>query len=348
MGRIRIAVAGVGNCCSALVQGVHYYNSVGESVGLIHEKVGGYAVSDIEFVAAFDIDRRKVGKDLSEAIFCGPNKAPKISDPPVLGVTVQMGAVLDSVENIADGVIELASEPAADVSSVLRDEKVDVLVNLVSGSAIEASKFYAKSAIEAGCAFLNAAPSPVASDKTLSKRFQEVELPLVGDDLLDQIGATVTHIGLLEFLHDRGVRIDESYQLDVGGGAESVNTLWKTRGLKRDIKTAAVARSIPYEFPLVSGSTDYVDFLGNQRDSFLWIKGRYFGGAHFTMDIRLNTVDAPNAAAVLIDVVRGLKLASMRGLGGPILPLCAYGFKRPPERYSLVETYKLFRDFIEA
>lgn len=347
MGKIKVAVAGLGNCCSALVQGTFYYNQ-GESVGLINEKVGNYSVSDIEFVAAFDIDRRKVGEDISKAIFSEPNQAPRIVGLSDLGVTVRMGCDVDGGENMTEDLIEVASEAASNISQVLVDERADVLVNLISGSAVESSKFYAEAALEAGCSFLNATPSPVASDENLSNRFVEKKLPLAGDDLLDQIGATVTHIGLLEFLLSRGVRIDESYQLDVGGGAESVNTLWRTRGLKRDIKTAAVASSIPYDFSLVSGSTDYVDFLGNQRDSFFWFKGRYFGGSPFTMDIRLNTVDAPNAGAVLLDVIRGLKLASKRGLGGPILPLCAYGFKRPPERYSLGETHKLFRDFIEA
>jgi myo-inositol-1-phosphate synthase len=348
MGGVRVAVAGVGNCCSALVQGVYQYRNGGENIGLIHEDVGGYSVSDIDFAAAFDVDRRKVGRDLSEAIFSEPNKFPKIVDPSTLGVEVEMGMAPDGLEFNKEGLIEESSEPASNVSDVLKNCGADVLVNLVSGSAIEASRFYARAALEAGCAFLNATPSPVVSDGALSRGFEEAGLPLAGDDLLDQVGATVVHIGLLEFLHGRGARIDESYQLDVGGGAESVNTLWKTRGLKREIKTTAVSSSVPYEFPLVSGSTDYVDFLGNNRDSFFWFKGRYFGGVPFTMDVRLNTVDAPNAGAILLDVIRGLKIATDRGLGGPILPLCSYGFKRPPERHKLVEAYKLFRNFVES
>jgi len=348
LGAIRVAVAGVGNCCSALVQGTHYYENCRDPTGLIHEKVGGYSVSDVEFVAALDIDRRKVGKGLSEAIFSEPNNFPRMTDPCHLGVAVQMGRVLDGMEKNDEGTVEVAKEVPVNVPKVLRDGRVDVLVNLISGSALEASRFYAEAALNAGCAYLNAAPSPVVGDASLSRRFKESGIPLVGDDLLDQVGATVVHIGLMEFLSERGVRIDESYQLDVGGGAESVNTLWKTRGLKREIKTSAVAKSVPYEFPLVSGSTDYVDFLGNQRDSFFWFKGSYFGSAPFTMDVKLSTVDAPNAGAILLDVIRGLKIASDKGLGGPILPLCAYGFKRPPERQSLGEAYKLFRDFVES
>ena len=344
MGKIRVAVAGVGNCCSALVQGVYYYNGV-SSVGLLHDDVGGYSIKDIEFVAAFDVDERKVGRDLSEAIFSEPNKTPRITEVSNTGVEVQMGPVLDSYVEDDEGMVRVSSAEAVDVAGVLRERGVDALVNLVSGSAQEASKAFADAAVEAGCAFLNAAPTPIVNDPGLSERFSGAGVPLAGDDLLDQIGATVTHIGLLEFLHARGVKIDESYQLDVGGGAESVNTLWKTRGLKREIKTSAVSGSVPYAFPLVSGSTDYVDFLENRRDSFFWFKGSYFGGAPFTMDVKLNTVDAPNAGAILLDVIRGLKVAINKGMGGPIKPLCAYGFKRPPERLELAKAYGLFQEF---
>ncbi len=345
MGSIRVAVAGVGNCCSSLVQGVYYYQNGGERLGLINGEVGGYGIDEIEFVAAFDVDRRKVGLDLSEAIFSEPNKVPRVAELSPLGVTVKMGAALDKFEYNANGVVDVAEEAQTGVSDVLKDERADILLNLISGSALESSEFYAEAALEAGCALVNATPSPLVNGEW-SGRFEEAGVPLVGDDLLDQIGATVVHIGLLEFLHERGVRVDESYQLDVGGGAESVNTLWKTRGLKRDIKTSAVSNAVPYEFPLVSGSTDYVDFLGNSRDSFFWFKGSYFGGAPFSMDVKLNTVDAPNAGAILLDVVRGLKIASDKGLAGPVEPICAYGFKRPPERRGLAEAYGLFRGFV--
>jgi len=346
LSRIRVAIAGVGNCCSALVQGVHFYQSGGDPVGLLHENVGGYAVSDIEFVSAFDIDRRKVGRDLSQAIFMAPNNTPRFADPPRLGVSVLKGPVLDSVGRLTEDLIEVADGAAVDVPGELKSREVDVLVNLISGGADDASRFYAKAALKAGCAFLNATPTAIASDGSWSERFRTEGLPIVGDDLLDQVGATVVHMGLLEFLHGRGVRVDESFQLDVGGGTESLNTLERTRERKREIKTAAVAGSVPYRFPLVSGSTDYVDFLGNLRDSFFWIKGRYFGGAPFTMDVRLGTVDAPNGGAVLLDVIRGLKLASARGRGGSILPISAYAFKNPPERHSVAEAYELFKEFI--
>jgi len=345
LAKIKIAVAGVGNCCSALVQGIQYHNG-GEATGLLHETLGGYSVSDIELVAAFDIDRRKVGLDLADAILSEPNNTPRITEMKRLGIKVQMGPIGDSLKNSGEGLIDASSEEPVDVAAVLRASGADVLVNLISGSALDASRQYAEAALEAGCAFLNAAPSPVVNDGEMAERFKEAGVPLAGDDLLDQIGATVTHIALLEFLHSRGAKIDESYQLDVGGGAESVNTLWKTRELKREIKTTAVGASVPYDFPLVSGSTDYVDFLGNQRESFFWFKGSYFGGAPFSMDVKLNTVDAPNAGAILLDVVRGLKIASDKGLAGPVEPICAYGFKRPPERKGLAEAYGLFRSLV--
>jgi myo-inositol-1-phosphate synthase len=348
MGDIRVAVAGVGNCCSALVQGVQHYKGADGSLGLMHETLGGYSIADIEFVAAFDVDRRKVGRDLSDAIFSEPNKAPRVSEPGELGVRVLMGPVLDDLETNSEGIVDVSEEQAVNVSKALKDEGVDVLVNMVSGSALEASRHYAHAALDAGCALLNATPSPVVDEPAIVRRFKDSGVPVAGDDLLDQIGATIVHIGLLEFLHSRGAHVDESYQLDVGGGAESVNTLWKTRGLKRSIKTSAVSDAVPYDFPLVSGSTDYVDFLENSRDSFFWFKGRYFGGAPFTMDVKLNTVDANNAGAILLDVIRGLKTASDRGLGGAIGPLCSYGFKRPPERRPLAEAYKLFKEFVEG
>jgi myo-inositol-1-phosphate synthase len=345
LAKIKVAIAGIGNCSSAFVQGIQYHKN-GETTGLLHEALGGYSVSDIELVAAFDIDRRKVGLDLTDAIVSEPNKTPSITDMRNLGVKVQMGLIGDSLENSGEGLIDASSEEPVDVTEVLKASGAHVLVNIISGSALDSSRQYAEASLNAGCAFLNASPSPVVNEGEMAERFIEAGVPIAGDDLLDQIGATVTHIALLEFLHSRGAKIDESYQLDVGGGAESVNTLWKTRGLKRNIKTTAVGGSVPYDFPLVSGSTDYVDFLENQRESFFWFKGSYFGGASFSMDVKLNTVDAPNAGSILIDVVRGLKIASDNGLVGPVEPLCAYGFKRPPEKKGLAEAYEMFRGLV--
>lgn len=347
MGRIKVAIIGVGNCCSALVQGIHSYMS-GEKIGLIHEKVGDYTVSDLEIVTAFDVDTRKVGRELSRAIFAEPNKTPKRVNVPKTEVTVQMGHFSDDFTHNGEEVITLADEDSADIVSILKEKKVDIVLNTISGSALKSSEYYAAAALKAGCAFINATPAPITTDENWVRKYREAGIPLIGDDILDQIGATVVHIGLLEFLNSRGAHIDESYQLDVGGGAESINTLWKTRKLKRDIKTSAVSKAIPYEFPLVSGSTDYVDFLGNNRDSFFWFKGRYFGGAPFNMDVKLTTADAPNSGAVILDIIRGAKIAADRKDAGPINPLCSYGFKSPPEHKNLTEAYNLFKKYAGA
>jgi myo-inositol-1-phosphate synthase len=345
MSEIRVAVAGVGNCCSSLVQGVSLYSKGGDGLGLLHAELGGYKASDIRFVEAFDIAASKVGRDLSEAIFAQPNQAPMVSEVEGLGVEVRMGPAPDSVENEALANIMRAYVEATDLVKALKDGGVDVLVNLISGGSDKASRIYANACLEAGCAFLNATPTGIASDTTWDSKFRGAGLPLAGDDLLDQIGATVVHMGLLEFLNGRGVRIDESYQLDVGGGTESINTLEKTRETKRSIKTTAVTGSVPYEFPLVSGSTDFVDFLGNGRDSFFWLKGRYFGGAPFTMDAKLSTLDAPNGGSVLIDAIRALKIARDRKVSGTVPAICGYAFKRSAKRAGLTEAYRLFREF---
>ena len=348
MGEIRIAVAGVGNCCSALVQGVEYYKQNPETTGLLHQSLSKYKPENLKFVAAFDIDSRKVGSDLGQAIFKEPNKAPNLQEVPDLGVPVLMGPSPDIADEETMSLIKKSKEKSVNVPQVLKEKGVDVLVNMISGGSDKASRLYSEACLEAGCSFLNATPSSIVNDLTTSSKFKKAGIPLAGDDLMSQMGATVLHIGLMEFLDRRGVRVKESYQLDVGGGSESINTLEKTRETKRTIKTEAVKSAVKYDFPLVSGSADFVDFLVNGRDSYFWFKGTYFSGAPFTMDVKLSTEDSPNAGAVLIDVIRGLKIAKDRGVGGAIEPICSYGFKRPPRRFSLTESYRLFKEFVEV
>ncbi len=348
MGDIRVAVAGVGNCCSALLQGLEYYRVNGGKLGLLNPSVGGYGVGDIRIVAAFDIDRNKIGRDLSDAIHAEPNKAPSFMDVDEQGVEVQMGPAPDEFGPDTMSKIVVSDAEPVDVAEALSEAETDILLNLISGGSDKATRLYSKAVLEAGCGFLNATPLGVVNDLNIVSSFKRKGLPLAGDDLMSQMGATAFHIGLLEFLDSRGVRVDESYQLDVGGGSESINTLEKSRDIKRSIKTEAVKSAVGYDFPLVSGSADFVDFLVNGRDSFFYVKGSYFGGAKFTMDVKLSTEDAPNAGAVLIDCVRGLKVAMDRGVGGAVEPVCAYGFKRPPRRASLAEAYRGFREFTEA
>ncbi|MGD0803624.1 MAG: inositol-3-phosphate synthase [Candidatus Bathyarchaeia archaeon] len=343
MGEIRVAIAGTGNLCSSLVQGTHFYVKAKEPLGLLHQELGGYKPSDIRYVAAFDISEAKVGKDLSEAIFAKPNQAPKVVDVPNLKVTVKMGPAPDLIVEGTLSSIKVASVDSVDVAVELQKAKADMLIYMVSGGSDKASLLYAKAAIDANCAYLNTTPSNVAGDTELVKKFTVAKLPIAGDDLLDQVGATALHIGILEFLHSRGAHIDESYQLDVGGGAESISTLEKTKDMKRSIKTAAVTGHLPYKFSLVSGSTDFVDFLGNGRDSFFWVKGRYFGGVPFTMDLKLSSEDAPNGGSILLDAIRGMKIAKDKGAKGLVSPICGYAFKRA-ERTSLATAYKAFRD----
>ncbi|HIH88143.1 TPA: inositol-3-phosphate synthase [Candidatus Bathyarchaeota archaeon] len=342
MGEIRVAVAGAGNLCSSTVQGTHFYAKAKEPLGLLHPTLGGYKPTDIKFVAAFDISEAKVDKDLSEAIFAKSNNAPKIVVVPKLGVVVKMGPTPDLIEGTLSS-IKRAKAEAVDVAAELKKAKTDILINMVSGGSDKASTLYAQAAIDAGCAYINATPSSIAGDAALVKKFTSTKLPLAGDDLLDQVGATAIHIGILEFLHSRGAHIDESYQLDVGGGAESISTLEKTKDTKRRIKTAAVTGHVPYKFPLVSGSTDFVDFLGNGRDSFFWVKGRYFGGVPFTMDLKLSSEDAPNGGSILLDAIRGMKVAKDKGEKGLVAPVCGYAFKRA-ERTSLAKAYEAFRE----
>jgi len=347
LGEIRVAVAGVGNSCSALIQGLEYYRVNGSKRGLLNPVIGGYGVGETR-VAAFDIDRNKIGRDLSEAMYAEPNKAPRFMDVGEQGVEVRMGPAPDTFGPETLSKIVVADAEPVDVAAALREAKTDILLNLISGGSNKASRLYVDAALEAGCGFLNATPLGVVNDLNIVSAFRRKGLPLAGDDLMSQMGATAFHIGLLEFLDSRGVRVDESYQLDVGGGSESINTLEKSRDIKRSIKTEAVKSAVGYDFPLVSGSADFVDFLVNGRDSFFYVKGSYFGGAKFTMDVKLSTEDAPNAGAVLIDCIRGLKVAMDRGVGGAVEPVCAYGFKRPPRRHSLPEAYRRFREFTEA
>jgi myo-inositol-1-phosphate synthase len=342
---LRVAIAGIGNSASSLIQGLQYYTETRNSLGLLHDTLGKYSVKNIKFVAAFDIDKNKIGKDLSEAIYAKPNKATKITDLNLAGVIVHMGHHPDSLKGNTMSHIELAEFNPVDVVKVLKESKTDIFVNLISGGADNASRLYADAALKAGCGFLNATPAGIVNDISISSQFKKNGLPIAGDDLMSQMGATAVHIGLLEFLDSRGVHIEESYQLDVGGGSESINTLEKTRDIKRSIKTEAVKKHIPYEFELVSGSADFVDFLENGRDSFFYIKGSYYGGAEFTLDMKLSTEDSPNAGAVLVDAIRGLMIAKDKGMGGPIEPVCSYAFKRPPRRYKMPEAYRLFKAY---
>jgi myo-inositol-1-phosphate synthase len=349
MPKVKVALVGVGNCASAFIQGIRYYGKLEKAedcIGLRNPVLAGLSPKDIEVVAAFDVNERKVGKDLSEAIFANPNNAPKVSDVQSTGVKVNKGPLLDGVGKSTKAIIQVSNAPDSNVVQVLKDADAEVMVNLLPSGAAKASQWYAEQALAAGCAFVNATPNFIASDVIWAKRFFDAKLPLVGDDLIDQVGSTALHKTLLKLLSDNGVRIDETYQLDVGGGTESVDTLDRTRDAKRQIKTESVAASIPYKAEIVAGSTDYVDFLQNKRDSYFWISGVYFCNSPMKIDLKFQTVDAPNAGSVLFDVVRALKLALTKKLGGVVEPVCAYAFKRPPQIVSLEVAENEFAKFV--
>lgn len=349
MSKIRVALAGVGNCASALVQGVNYYIAAEkeeQALGLKRLFLGGYHPRDIEFVCAFDIEARKVGKDLSKAIFSKPNNTLKFADVPDFDIPVLKGPVLDGIGPLLKKIIKESPEPEADTARELKRSKAEVLVNLLPSGAIKATEWYAEEALKAGCAFVNATPIFIASSLEWAGRFENANLPLVGDDLADQVGSTAVHKTLLKLLAEQGVRIQETYQLDVGGGTESLDTLDRTRELKRTVKTQSVESVLPYKASVVAGSTDFVDFLENRRDSFFWIKGFYFGKIPMLLDLRLSTVDAPNAGSVLFDVIRAVKLARDRRIGGVLTSASAYAFKHPKEPAAVEVAERWFNEFI--
>jgi len=348
MPKIKVALAGVGNCASAFVQGLYYYSMFTENpVGLRNPQLGRYKPSDIQVVAAFDIDKRKVGKDLAEAIFAQPNNAPRVTDIPSTEITVQNGPQMDGIGKSAQAIIQPSTDPNANLAQILRQTNAEILINLIPSGATNASRYYAEQALNANCAFINATPTFIASDAEWAKKFENAKLPLAGDDLVDQVGSTALHKTLLKLLSNNGVKITETYQLDVGGGTESLDTLDRTRETKRTIKTQSVASALPYKAEIVAGSTDYVDFLQNKRDSYFWVSGTYFCNAPMQIDMKFSTVDAPNAGSVLFDVVRATKIALNKKLKGALVPLCAYAFKRAPQMLSLEDAEKSFTSFIK-
>jgi myo-inositol-1-phosphate synthase len=345
--KVKVALVGVGNCASALVQGLQYYGTCSKEgcVGLRNPVLGGFYAKDIEVVAAFDIDGRKVGKDVSEAIFMQPNNVSRLSDVPVSNVMVHKGPVLDGLGEYTKHVVQTSSHPEANVAMVLKESNAEIVLNLLPSGAVKASQWYAEQALISGCAFVNATPSFIASDASWAQRFEVAELPIVGDDLIDQVGATTLHKTLLQLLSMNGVHITETYQLDVGGGTESLDTLDRTKEIKRAIKTKSVEAALPYAAAVVAGSTDYVDFLQNRRDSYFWIRGVHFCNVPMQIDLKLSTVDAPNAGSVLLDVLRAVKMAMEREMKGAIMPVCAYGFKHPPQLVALETAEKMFAQF---
>ncbi|MFX1294318.1 MAG: inositol-3-phosphate synthase [Promethearchaeota archaeon] len=350
MGKIKIAVAGVGNCCSALLQGIEYAKHNGtQPLGLIYENFGEYIISDIEFVAAFDIVKGKVGKDLSEAIFSPPNNMYSVEKLPKLGIAIQKGEVLDGIGDYLKDAVKIDDSKPVNVIDTLKDTGAEIFLILTPSGASETAKWYAEQALQAGCAFVNVTPLSMASDPDWNKKFKGAGLPIAGDDLQNQIGSTIIHKNLLKMLVDRGILIKESYCLDVGGGTESLNALHRARNLKRTYKTNAVKSQVHYDVPIVAGSTDFVPFLDTRRSSYFWILGtHYVNSAEVRIDLQLSTTDAPNSFAILVDVIRGVKVALNRKISGALESISAYGFKKPPKSATIQEATQWIEDFISG
>ena len=329
--KVRLAIIGVGNATSALVQGIEYYKYAQSSSGVLRPTLAGFHISDILIVAAFDISLEKVGKKLSDAI--KKNELPMMVEiNEEFDVIVTMGNRLDGVISETEELIKPATIQSVDIAQVLKNAGAEIVLCLLPSGADKAVGFYAEKALEAGCAFINATPTSIATNKSFAKKFQEAGLPLIGDDLQDQFGATILHKLILQQMLDRGINIVESYALDVGGGAESLNTLYRTgaKDVKRVIKSMSVSSALNIDAPIVAGTTDYVEHLGNERNTFLWIVGEGFLGSKIVMDIKIQTEDGPNGGSVLADVVRATKVALNQGSSGPIDEISAYGFKKPP------------------
>lgn len=337
LSKINVAIAGIGNCASALIQGVNFYKdkSLEEKIpGLLHVNFGGYHPSDIKFVAAFDVDARKVGKDLSKAIKMKPNNTRNFSEVPNLGVTVRRGPIMDGLGKYLKPVVKVdKTSVESDVVKVLNESEAEILLNYLPVGSEKASKWYAEQALKAGCAFINCIPVFIASDDAWENKFRAAGLPLAGDDVMSQIGATVLHKTLAKLLVDRGVDIDESYQLNIGGDTDFLNMLEQERlRSKRISKTSAVRAMIPYDVPLRIGPSDYVEFLDNKKICYIRIKGKYFGDTPASIEAKLDIWDAPNSGGVIIDAIRAVKLALDRNISGTLTSISSYAFKHPPKQ----------------
>jgi len=334
---IRVALVGVGNSASALIQGTQYYKDAKEDTtipGLMHVNYGGYHIRDIKFVAAFEVNKDKIGRDLSEAIFTEPNVCEKFADVPYLNVKVSPAPIMDGVAKHMEKVFNVYDEKAQgtpDVVKVLKDAKAEVLVNYLPVGSQMATRFYAQAAMDAGCALVNCMPEFIGSNQEWAKKFETVGLPVLGDDIKSQVGATILHRNLVRLCLDRGAIVDETYQLNLGGDTDFLNmTVEERLKTKRISKTEAVTSMVPYELPTRIGPSDYVKFLKNKKICYIVLKGRKFGDRPLSINVKLEVEDSPNSAGVVIDLIRAAKIALDRKIAGSLISMPAYAFKHPP------------------
>jgi myo-inositol-1-phosphate synthase len=355
MGKINVAIIGVGNCASSLVQGIYYYKDVkeNESVpGLMHINLGGYHIRDINFTAAFDIDKNKVGKDLSEAIYTKPNNTFKFCEVPHTGVRVERGMTHDGLGKYLSQIIQKAPGPTADIVKILKETKTDIVLNYLPVGSEEATKWYIEQVLDAGCGFINCIPVFIAKEKYWQKRFADRGLPVIGDDIKSQVGATITHRVLTRLFQDRGVKLERTYQLNFGGNTDFLNMLERERLESKKIsKTSAVTSQLDYKMnpdDIHVGPSDYVPWLLDRKFCHIRMEGRTFGDVPLLLEVKMEVWDSPNSAGVVIDAIRCCKLALDRGLAGELVAPSAYFMKSPPVQYTDDVARQKVEEFIAA
>jgi myo-inositol-1-phosphate synthase len=351
--KVRVAIVGVGNCASSFIQGVHYYRDAKDDEfvpGLMHVNLGGYHISDIEFTAAFDVDKTKVGKDLSVAIDGGLNNTIKFAEVPKTGIKVSRGMTHDGLGKYLSQVIQKAPGPTDDVVGILKETKTDVVVSYLPVGSEMATKWYVEQVLEAGCAFVNCVPVFIAREDYWRKRFEERGLPIIGDDIKSQVGATIVHRVLARLMRERGVRLERTSQLNVGGNTDFLNMLERERLESKKIsKTNAVTSQLDYDMGgknVHIGPSDYVEWLDDRKWAYIRLEGRTFGDVPLNIELKLEVVDSPNSAGIVIDAVRCAKLALDRGLSGALYGPSSYFMKSPPDQYSDAEAREATETFI--
>ena len=353
MGKINVAIIGVGNCASSLVQGIHKYREIPEDEtipGLMHPRIGGYEIGDINIVAAFDIDAKKVGKDLSEAVFAKPNNTIKFAEVPQTGVTVERGMTHDSIGKYVADIVEKAPGSTVDVAAVLKERECDVVISYLPVGSENATKWYVEQILNAGCGFVNCIPVFIAREDYWQNRFKSKNLPIIGDDIKSQLGATITHRVLTRLFQDRGVTVDRTYQLNFGGNTDFLNMLERERLVSKKIsKTNSVTSQLDQDIGANSihiGPSDHVPWLNDRKWCYIRMEGHAFGGAPINLELKLEVWDSPNSAGVVVDAIRCCKLALDRGESGAVEGPSAYFMKSPPIQHSDDVARQMVEDFI--
>ncbi len=355
MGNINVAIIGVGNCASSLVQGIHKYREapVDQFIpGLMHPVLGDYHIGDIQVVAAFDIDKNKVGKDVAEAIYTEPNNTARFHDVPPMGVTVERGMTHDGLGKYLSEIIEKAPGSTVDVAQILKDRKVDVVISYLPVGSEEATKWYVEQVLAAGCGMVNCIPVFIARENYWQQRFEHAGLPIVGDDIKSQVGATITHRVLTRLFRERGVKVERTYQLNFGGNTDFYNMLERERlQSKKESKTNAVTSQLDYDLGpgnIHVGPSDYVSWLDDRKWCYIRMEGRTFGDVPLNLELKLEVWDSPNSAGVVVDAIRCCKLALDRGLSGALVAPSAYFMKSPPVQYTDQQAHDMVEAFIEG